>query len=655
MKKICVFAGTSEGRRLVEFLSNKEAKILACVATDYGEALLDDAKNLEISAKRMNADEMEALFSNRKFDLVIDATHPYASIVTENVMLACSRTGTEYLRLIRDGAKDGGAECFASVEDAAAYLNGTEGNILLTTGSKELAEFSRLDAFAERVYARVLPMEDSLSLCRCAGLAPSHIIAMQGPFSVGMNAATIRAVNAAFVVTKQSGKAGGFDEKALAAKRTGAKLIVIGRPEERSSGLSYSDTLKYLEKRFGFSTMQKVVVCGIGMGGASLTLAAEEAIRSAECVVGAKRMLECAAPNQTVFEAVAPDAIAEYIRTHNEFTRFAVLMSGDVGFFSGAKKLLPKLDFCGVTVISGVSSLSYLCSKCGVSYEDTVSVSLHGREENLIPTVKRNRSVFALVGGENGTERLINELVEAGLPGVRVTVGEKLGYPDERLTIGTAGELAGMHFDPLSAVLIQNEAPESSAAGLPDTAFLRNAEDKPVVPMTKSEVRAVVMSKLRLLDDSVCWDIGAGTGSVSIELALEVKRGSVYAIEKKPEAAELLRENIAAFGVKNIELIEGTAPEACKDLPSPTHAFIGGSSGNMRAVVELLLEKNPRVRIVAAAVSLETVSELARAMKEFAFTDTEVVCLNVSKAKRLGGYELMLAQNPVYIFTMQKS
>ena len=655
MKKICVFAGTTEGRRLVEFLSSKEAKVFACVATDYGEALLENTNNIETSAKRMDSDEMAEMFERERFDLVIDATHPYASIVTENIWLACTRTCTEYLRLERENAENYGEKSFSSVDEAVSYLNGTEGNIFLTTGSKELSAFSKLESFSERCFARVLPMEDSLLLCREAGLAPSHIIAMQGPFSVEMNAATIKAVNASFVVTKQSGKAGGFDEKAQAARKAGAKLIVIGRPEESISGFSYSETLKELEKRFGFSNRPKVSVIGIGMGGAGLTLTleAEETIKSAECIIGAKRMLNSAHQHQAVFEAISPEKISAFIREHSEYSRFAVLMSGDTGFFSGTKKLLPLLDFCEVDVVPGISSMSYLCAKCGVSYEKAKPISLHGREGNLASSVKRNRLVFALVGGENGVGMLVDELNRCGLGDLRITVGERLGFADERITQGSGLDLIGRSFDPLSAVLIENPAPKSCAAGLPDTAFFRNAAEKPVVPMTKSEIRAVCMSKLKLLEDSVCWDIGAGTGSVSVEMALASTAGMVYAIEKKAEAVMLIKENLESFALKNVCVIEGCAPEVCKSLPAPTHVFIGGSCGNLREIIALLLEKNPNVRIVATAVSLETLAELERAMSDFRFSDTEVVCINVSKGRRIGGYNLMTAQNPVYIFTMQ--
>ncbi|MBR0136287.1 MAG: precorrin-6A reductase [Clostridia bacterium] len=655
MKKICVFAGTTEGRRLIDFLKEQDALVTACVATEYGGELIEPAERLSVRAKRLDEAEMEALFNEEAFDLVIDATHPYASAVTENLMTACLNTGTEYLRLERGG--EGAPEGAVTVPDIASaveYLSAAVGRILLTTGSKDLPLFSGITDFAERTYARVLPVESSISACREAGLLPSHILAMQGPFSVGMNAAMIKSVNAAYVVTKESGKAGGFEEKVLAAKKAGAKLIVIGRPASGALGMTFGETLALLEERFGFTSKPKVAVVGVGPGTREhMTGEALEAVSSAQCLIGAARMLEGAMPDQTVFEAVKADDIAGFIKEHREFSRFAVLMSGDVGFYSGAKKLLPKLDFCDVKAIPGISSLAYLCAKAGASYEDAVTVSLHGRDGSIVPAARRNRLVFALVGGENGAGRLIDELNEAELGEATVTVGERLGYEDARITKGTVSELVGKSFDPLSALLIENDSPESAAAGLPDERFLRNTDDKPVVPMTKSEVRAVVMSKLRLLPDSVCWDIGAGTGSVSVEMALAAPRGKVCAIEKKPEAAALLKRNIASFGLKNIDVIEGEAPEVCQVLPTPTHAFIGGSNGNMREIIALLLDKNPRVRIVAAAISLETVSALTEALTGFGFKETEVVCLNVSKARKIGGYDLMTAQNPVYLFTMQ--
>ena len=230
MYKICVFGGTTEGRELVEFLNAQPCEVTACVATEYGQALLPEAERLTVSARRLPADEIKALLTDRQFDLVIDATHPYAASITKSIARACAETGVERWRLLR-GASDAPEDAVfvESTEKAIEFLDQTEGNILLTTGSKELKAYSQIKDFAERVYARVLPLEDSLVLCREAGVKAAHILAMQGPFSEEMNTAMLRAIGAKWLVTKDGGAAGGFAEKAAAAAKTGVRLLVIGR------------------------------------------------------------------------------------------------------------------------------------------------------------------------------------------------------------------------------------------------------------------------------------------------------------------------------------------------------------------------------------------------------------------------------------------
>ena len=175
MCKLCVFAGTTEGRELTEFLCDQGARVTACVATEYGQTLLMPRENLTISAKRLTAREMEELFAREKFDLVVDATHPYASAVTENIAAACESTGVPYQRLSRRGAEQAEDGVFVpDIAGAVEYLNGTDEPILLTTGSKELAKYVGIRNFSERVYARVLPMEDSGTLPCGGSEACSH-------------------------------------------------------------------------------------------------------------------------------------------------------------------------------------------------------------------------------------------------------------------------------------------------------------------------------------------------------------------------------------------------------------------------------------------------------------------------------------------------
>ena len=597
MSKICIFGGTTEGRKLAEFLSGQPCDVMVCVATDYGQTLLPESEHVSVSARRLPVGEIVSLLTEKRFDLVIDATHPYAQSITKSIASACRETGTLRWRLLRSASGVSPEHTYVeTVSDAAAFLAGTEGNILLTTGSKELAKFSQLPGFSERVWARVLPLQSSLDACAQAGLPASHILAMQGPFSEAMNAAMLRTIGAQYLVTKDGGAPGGFEEKESAAKSAGARLVVIGRPPEEE-GLSLSKTISALCTRFGFAPKPEVFIAGIGPGSEALqTQEVCAAIRRADCLIGARRMLDAVAgPQQLTIDAIAPETIASHIAQHPECGVFCVVMSGDTGFYSGTKKLLPLLKACRVRVLPGLSSMSYLCARVGVSYEDAVPVSLHGRDFDIAREVRRRRKVFTLVGGDGGMQALCERLTQAGLGHVRIAVGERLSYPDEAITRGTAQELRSHTFDKLSAALIENDTPnEIVTPGLPDEAFLRNLEPGKLVPMTKSEVRSICLSKLRLTPNAVCLDVGAGTGSVSIEMARLCADGTVYAIEKNERALALLEKNKEAFSASNMKIIPGPAPEACRDLPAPTHAFLGGTSGSVRDILALLLEKNPQ-------------------------------------------------------------
>ena len=683
MSKICVFAGTTEGRRLAEYLAGCGADVTACVATEYGKALIEERPNLTVLEGRMNEEKIESMLRENAFDMVVDATHPYAAEVTKNVVAACEAAGIEYLRLQRDESLGEGVSAGAEdivivpdVEAAAEFLDKTEGNILLTTGSKELAKFSNINGFCDRVFARVLPMQESISLCEKAGLSPSHIIAMQGPFSVEMNVAQIDAVSAKWLVSKDGGSAGGFSEKVSAAINSGVKLLVIGRPE-KVEGKSYDEVVEMLNCKFELApaVAKEINIVGIGPGSEDYMLkAAVDAIANADCLIGAERIVKAAqvpGGKKAFFYEISADKILAVIDDNPEFSHFCILMSGDTGFYSGTKKLLQLMGIGGecackykdysVNVIPGISSFSYLCARLGISYDDVVFASLHGRDFNLADAVRQSEKVFVLSAGSDGIVKICERLVLAGLGGVSVHVGERLSYADERIVCGSAAELAvgkAGAFDSLSVALIINKNSEKTRVhGLPDEAFLRNmgGGDEKAVPMTKMEVRAVALSKLGINADSVCYDVGAGTGSVSIEMARIASRGHVYAIECKENAVELLKKNQAAFGIENMTVAEGFAPEAMAELPRPTHVFIGGSSGNAREIVASILKKNPNARIVATAIALESVSEWTKVMDELGFTDTEIVSMTVARGKKAGSYHLMSGQNPIYIFTMQKN
>ena len=303
-----------------------------------------------------------------------------------------------------------------------------------------------------------------------------------------------------------------------------------------------------------------------------------------------------------------------------------------------------------MTLLPGIPSVSEFAARLGVSWDDAALLSLHGRDADLIHAVTSSRKVFALTGGENTPSVLCGRLCAFGLGHLRAAVGEKLSYPDERITRGTAEELASSGYDALSLLYIENDAPDFRVRyGIPDEEFLRAD-----VPMTKSEVRAVSLSRLAPDDGAVVYDIGAGTGSVAVECALNVPRGRVWAVEKKAEAVSLIRENRKKFAAENLEIIEGSAPGILKDLPAPTHAFIGGSSGNLPEIVEALLEKNPLVRIVINTVTLETFAEAIACRSRFAFDLFDCVTVSITRSRPVGRYQMQTAQNPVQVITLQR-
>ena len=674
MDKILLFAGTTEGRNLAEFLEKNQIPTEVCVATQYGETLLEEGKYLHVHAGRLDETEMEQQIQKQQITLVIDATHPYAVIVSQNIRRACSRTGTEYIRLARKETDASWKQEMedvtevVSVAEAAAFLAKKEGRIFAATGSKELSAYQVIPNYQDRVVARVLSTPEAVSECAMLGFSGKNLICMQGPFTEDLNVAMLRQAQASWMVTKESGKAGGFLEKLRAAKKAGAKLVVIKRPGERSEEIAEDQKEEnlyaicdegqirsLLGKRLGICPKRQLYLVGIGMGNEkNRTVEAEQICQSADLLIGARRMLQSVkTEGKAVFESYKPDEIAAYLAEHPQYETAAVLLSGDIGFYSGAKKLYDAiertegLEQMEIYPVSGISSVVYFCGKLGVSWEDVHLLSLHGRKQNLIDAVKYHEKVFVLCGEKDGIPKICCKLKEYGLGDVKVAVGTDLSYEQERIVQGTAESLMKEDFAPLSVLLICNpDVKKRIGHGLDDDLFLRGK-----VPMTKSEVRSISLSKLRLHKDAVVWDVGAGTGSVSIEAASLAKDGVVYAIEKKDEAIDLLEQNKRKFGTDNLEIIIGLAPEALEGLPAPTHAFIGGSSGNLKEILEVLLEQNPRVRVVINAIALETVAEAMQCLKSMAFTDVDIAQVSVAKGKKLGSYEMMMGQNPVYIFS----
>ena len=247
MDKILLFGGTGEGRALAEWMVEQRIPHTVCVATEYGETLLPAGAEAHVG--RMDRGEMEALMRAGGFSLAVDATHPYAVEVTENIQAAAEAAGLPRLRLVRQSGGGDGCLRAPDMAGAAALLRELPGNVLLTTGSKELHHFA-VPGLAERCYPRVLPMLDSLERCLTLGFPPRNIICMQGPFSKELNAALIRQYAIRILLTKDTGETGGFREKAEAARETGCALLVVERPGAES-GLTLEDVKEAITRRLG--------------------------------------------------------------------------------------------------------------------------------------------------------------------------------------------------------------------------------------------------------------------------------------------------------------------------------------------------------------------------------------------------------------------
>ena len=287
-----------------------------------------------------------------------------------------------------------------------------------------------------------------------------------------------------------------------------------------------------------------------------------------------------------------------------------------------------------------------------MSWDDAKIISMHGRRQNFIEAVAHNEKVFALTGGENSPQALCAKLCRFGLGGVQVYVGENLSYDNENISSMKAEEAAQKQFSSLSVMMIINKDAKTLAHnvhGLNDDLFMRSK-----VPMTKQEIRAVSISKLMPQETDVIYDIGAGTGSCSIELALQAKRGMVYAFERNPEAVQLIEKNKELFGVENLTVIAGEASEKLEEMPVPDCVFIGGSGGNLCKMLDTIYAKNVNCRVVINAITVETLIEVVEYYKQHEAYALDIVNVFAARAKKLGAYNLMMSQNPVYIMTALK-
>ena len=398
--------------------------------------------------------------------------------------------------------------------------------------------------------------------------------------------------------------------------------------------------------------MQKITLIGMGASAATLTAEGWDALRRAERVAGARRLLE-ALPPEIAAERIPAVRPEEILPALEGACSAAVLYSGDTGFYSGAPALLERLRGRQVQVElqPGLSSVQLLAARLGRPWQDWKLVSAHGRPCDPVAAVCGGKPAFFLTGvGESGPAALCQKLTDAGLGGLSVAVGEDLGLASQKIFSGSAAQAAGAQFGPL-AVLLAEPAFRLPARtpGWPDDTFVR-AEG---VPMTKQAIRAQVLAQLALCPGETVWDVGAGTGSVSLEMAYANGGAPVWAVERLPAACAVLEENRRRLGGWNIRVTAGTAPEALQGLPAPDAVLIGGTRGRLEPILDAILAANPAARVCLTAIALET---LAAALAAFSARgmEPEVTQIAAAHAGGPGRLHLLRAENPVFILTAAK-
>ena len=344
--------------------------------------------------------------------------------------------------------------------------------------------------------------------------------------------------------------------------------------------------------------MKRVIIAGMGPGSKScITEEVKAAIDNAEIIIGSKRLIE-EYPDKKTFYAVTADNIVSIIE-EDEAQEYVVLLSGDTGFYSGTRKLADALEGkYEYRILPGISSVIYFAARIGKPWENAAFVSVHGKKQSYIPVVLQNEMTYFLTQGN--VSQICKQLQSVGLSKAHVWVGENLSYENEKISSGEVSEFTEYESAGLTVMAVYNDYSHTfSITGIPDSYFIRSD-----VPMTKREIRAGVMSRMAVRKNSCVYDIGAGTGSVSVELALHAPYGTVYAEERTEVGCSL---------------------------------------------IDSILRKNPNVHVVATAVTLETLQDMISLMEKNNMSVLDIVQIAVTQIKKTGRYHMMSANNPVFI------
>lgn len=390
----------------------------------------------------------------------------------------------------------------------------------------------------------------------------------------------------------------------------------------------------------------------IGTGTGSLRLLTEEArekILVCDAVIASKRIIDLL-PHEFKGERyveVYPSKIKKITDSLPD-KDIAVLFSGDSGFYSGCKSL-SEIYGDNAVILPGIGSLSYMAAKIKRPWENVKLLSAHGKKIDTSAFIASNKEVFFLTGGEITAQSIVEDAYKKDLNDVTFYIGENLSYDNESITMGFASQLLNVKFDSLSVVWCVNHRSFDTHLhpfDIKDEEFIKEN-----VPMTKREVRNSAVLELRLENSGVFYDIGGGTGSVSVAVSKASPFIDIYTIEKKENACRVIEKNFERHKVINGHIIHGSALEVMKDLPPADYAFIGGSGKSIEPIIERLLFENPKVRIVITAITLETVCQVKNILDRLDIKNWEGRQIQINDIKALGCYNALISQNPIFLFS----